>query len=225
MLQPDDESLSSPLLRVIDEKASREFGSETFEEHLIPLVDAIVPETNAAMRTLYITPPPGLLQLGRQRMLLNYLRHALLVCSLLGVALLGARPMLAVMDAWLPLSAEVTAGAQDLELPEVKPAAGAPAEHPVVHMPVREQLVAVGRQDLIRYINEAGGFLEVSATHPHASCYLCTDIDLSCYSRHQARNTRYFATLLSSCQIALQPPTFESGASCMSRRVCCAALG
>jgi len=31
------------------------------------------------MRTLYITPPHGLLQLGRRRMVLSYLRHALLV--------------------------------------------------------------------------------------------------------------------------------------------------
>ena len=42
-------------------------------------VPAIVSESSAAARTLYITPPQGLLQLGRRRMVLNYLRNALLV--------------------------------------------------------------------------------------------------------------------------------------------------
>ena len=46
---------------------------------LTPQVPAIVSESSPASRTLYITPPHGLLQLGRRRMVLNYLRHALLV--------------------------------------------------------------------------------------------------------------------------------------------------
>ncbi len=48
-------------------------------QHCLRQVPAIVSEASAAMRTLYITPPHGLLQLGRRRMVLSYLRHALLV--------------------------------------------------------------------------------------------------------------------------------------------------
>ena len=81
MIQQDPEGLGSPLLRVVNEDTPAEYGADAVEEHLIPLVDAIVPDSNRATRTLYVTPPPGLLQLGRQRMLLAYLHTALLVRS------------------------------------------------------------------------------------------------------------------------------------------------
>ena len=55
---------------MVNEDVPPEFGPEAAEEHLIPLVDAIVPGSNPATRTLYVTPPAGLLQLGRQRMVL-----------------------------------------------------------------------------------------------------------------------------------------------------------
>ena len=75
----DDSGLGAPLLRIISDRTPDEFGPGAVEEHIVPLVPAIVSESSAATRTLYITPPHGLLQLGRRRMVLNYLRHALLV--------------------------------------------------------------------------------------------------------------------------------------------------
>jgi hypothetical protein len=39
-------------------------------------------------------------------------------------------------------------------------------------MPTREQLIAAGRQDLVAYIIEAGGFLEVSSeAGPAHACH------------------------------------------------------
>lgn len=64
---------------MVNEDTPLEYGPDAVEEHLIPLVDDIVPESNSATRTLYVSPPPGLLQLGRQRMVLGFLRNALLV--------------------------------------------------------------------------------------------------------------------------------------------------
>ena len=75
----DDSGLASPLLRVVSDRTPDEFGPDAAEEHIVPLVPAIVSESSAATQTVYITPPQGLLQLGRRRMVLNYLRHALLV--------------------------------------------------------------------------------------------------------------------------------------------------
>lgn len=41
----------------------------------------------------------------------------------------------------------------------------------VVHMPTREQLQQAGHHDLIRYINDAGGFLEVPLAHSQQPLY------------------------------------------------------
>ena len=56
------------------------------EEHLIPLVPAIVVKVDAQGRRLYIQPPKGLLELGRRKCLLTYLKSKLQVntCCLLG---------------------------------------------------------------------------------------------------------------------------------------------
>lgn len=53
--------------------------------------------------------------------------------------------------------------AQELQLPEAASTGGDGAQADiVVHMPTREHLQEAGQHDLIRYINDAGGFLEVT---------------------------------------------------------------
>lgn len=55
------------------------YGEGAMEEHLIPLVRDIVPQIDPQQHYLVITPPQGLLHLGRQRMLLRYLEPQLQV--------------------------------------------------------------------------------------------------------------------------------------------------
>ena len=98
----DDSGLASPLLRVVSDRTPDDFGSDAVEEHIVPLVPAIVSESSVATQTLYITPPQGLLQLGRRRMVLNYLRHALLVRVRVGTGRCSCPPAFLTMRAYSP---------------------------------------------------------------------------------------------------------------------------
>lgn len=70
---------AAPLLRVVDREAGAALGVATRAEHLVPFVREIMPQLDAAARTALLQPPPGLLELGQRRMLLEHLRPQLLV--------------------------------------------------------------------------------------------------------------------------------------------------
>lgn len=64
-----------PLLKVVKPATGGGEGAESArEEHLIPLVRSIVPRVDRQAARVYIDPPPGLLELGRRRLLLQRLR-------------------------------------------------------------------------------------------------------------------------------------------------------
>ena len=80
----DPSTGSCPVLRVQAITAS-DLTSTTAEDteasqqqHLIPWVPAIVQSISHSKRTIVITPPPGLLELGRQQHLLHKLKPELL---------------------------------------------------------------------------------------------------------------------------------------------------
>ena len=95
------------------------------EQHLIPWVPAIVQRIHAPSHTITITPPAGLLELGRQQHLLDRLLPELMAYG--------------------------------------KPAAGSMAERlGQRYMPTKRQLVSAGREDLVKLITSAGGFIHVA---------------------------------------------------------------
>ena len=95
------------------------------EQHLIPWVPAIVQSIHPPSRTVVITPPPGLLELGRQQRLLQQLKPELIEFG--------------------------------------KPAPGSMAERLGQHfMPTKQQLAVAGREDLVKLVTAAGGFIHVA---------------------------------------------------------------
>lgn len=99
--------------------------SDPVEQHLIPWVPAIVQSIHPPSRTVVITPPPGLLELGRQQRLLQQLKPELVVFG--------------------------------------KPVPGSMAERLGQHfMPTKRQLAEAGREDLVKLVTAAGGFIHVA---------------------------------------------------------------
>ena len=76
---------AAPLLRVVnttsnpDPAAGAPLAPCGREEHLVPFVREIVPAVDADARVALLQAPPGLLELGRRRALLEGLRPQLLV--------------------------------------------------------------------------------------------------------------------------------------------------
>ena len=76
---------AAPLLRVVNTTRSPDPASGAplaplaREEHLVPFVREIVPAVDADARVALLQAPPGLLELGRRRALLEGLRPQLLV--------------------------------------------------------------------------------------------------------------------------------------------------
>ena len=98
---------------------------EPIEQHLIPWVPAIVQSIHARSRTVVINPPPGLLELGRQKQLLQRLKPQLMAYG--------------------------------------TPVVGSMADRLGQHfMPTRRQLAAAGREDLVKLVTAAGGFIHVA---------------------------------------------------------------
>ncbi|KAL3141042.1 hypothetical protein ABBQ32_005553 [Trebouxia sp. C0010 RCD-2024] len=99
--------------------------SDPVDQHLIPWVPAIVQSIHPPSRTVVITPPPGLLELGRQQRLLQQLKPELILFG--------------------------------------KPVPGSMAERLGQHfMPTKRQLAAAGREDLVKLVTAAGGFIYVA---------------------------------------------------------------
>jgi hypothetical protein len=67
----------SLLLRVRQPHVLAPHGYAGDLEHLIPLVPAIVPRLDEGARRVHLAPPPGLLKLGRVRLVLAFLAQAL----------------------------------------------------------------------------------------------------------------------------------------------------
>ena len=78
---------------------------------------------------------------------------------------------------------------QELEISGLAPATEEGLGNVVVHMPTREQLLAAGKNHLVRYINDAGGFLEVT-TRPWRPC---CDVIVRLLMRVQAVDTKHGA--------------------------------
>lgn len=70
-----DDSLACPILRVYNENAPKLFGES--EVHLIPFARPLVNRLDYKAKCCFIAPPDGLLELGRCRSLLAYLRPIL----------------------------------------------------------------------------------------------------------------------------------------------------
>lgn len=68
---------AQPLLHVCSAADMQQPPGEPREEHLIPYVPEIVPSIDMAGDAVYIQPPPGLLELGRQHLLLARLERDL----------------------------------------------------------------------------------------------------------------------------------------------------
>ena len=65
------------ILRVVNSDVPSRFGPGAAEHHLLPYVRDVIPAARPALRTLVASPPRGLLRLGRQRLLIEYLRPRL----------------------------------------------------------------------------------------------------------------------------------------------------
>ena len=87
VVQPQDaHNGSCPVLRIQAAAAAAHptaspaspHDPELIEQHLIPWVPAIVQSIHPPSRTVVITPPPGLLELGRQQQLLQRLKPQLM---------------------------------------------------------------------------------------------------------------------------------------------------
>ena len=134
VVQPQDaHNGSCPVLRIQAAAAAEHCTAspaplhdhEPIEQQLIPWVPAIVQSIHARSRTVVITPPPGLLELGRQQLLLQRLKPQLMALG--------------------------------------KPTVGSMADRLGQHfMPTKRQLTAAGREDLVKLIAAAGGFIHVA---------------------------------------------------------------
>ncbi|KAL0035299.1 hypothetical protein WJX79_011035 [Trebouxia sp. C0005] len=125
VIQPQEALAGTcPLLRIQLQTASTA-NPKPCEQHLIPWVSTIVQKTHSQSRTITIAPPAGLLELGRQQLLLDQLRPELL-------------------------------------------AYGEPAPHSMAarlgqhYMPTKRQLAEAGREDLVKRVISAGGFIHVA---------------------------------------------------------------
>ncbi|DBA87208.1 TPA: hypothetical protein ACH3X1_004281 [Trebouxia sp. C0004] len=113
-----------PLVRIQLQTAATA-DSQRCEQHLIPWVSTIVQNIHSRSCTIIIAPPAGLLELGRQQVLLDQLRPEL--------------------------------------LPYGEPAPDSMAARLGQHyMPTKRQLADAGREDLIKRVISAGGFIRVA---------------------------------------------------------------
>ena len=125
VIQPQEALAGTcPLLRIQLQTASTA-NSQPCEQHLIPWVSTIVQKIHSQSRTIAIAPPAGLLELGRQQVLLDQLRPELIAYG---------EPARDTMAARL-------------------------GQH---YMPTKCQLAEAGREDLIKRVISAGGFIHVA---------------------------------------------------------------
>ena len=149
----------SASLRIINTDVDPKYGPGAVETHLIPYA---VPDIVRSARvgvgqisTLSIAPPPGLLDLGRRRLLIGYLG-----------------PRLRAAAATAAAAAESEAGAGDGgdgRRTRRQGGSGRGTSHQApssassgLLMPTRAQLEAAGEGDLARDVADAGGFASVA---------------------------------------------------------------
>ena len=77
LLPTSSSSCPPSVLRVVNSDVPARFGPGAAEHHLLPYVRDVVPAARPALRTLVASPPRGLLRLGRQRLLIDYLKPRL----------------------------------------------------------------------------------------------------------------------------------------------------
>lgn len=102
------------------------------EEHLIPLVESIVPEINMDKEEIILNPPDGLLDLGRRKANMDIIEYKI-------------NPII-----------------QELSRMHGRDSSGSEEEDSVLTMPTRKELEDMGRKDIVRLVIQAGGFLEVA---------------------------------------------------------------
>lgn len=107
-----------------------DFERHIEEQHLIPLVPSIVPVIDAEKELLVLSPPPGLLDLGRRQAALARIDRLLRKSGLVSSVYM-----------------ESPDGLQE----ELKP-----------RMPTRRELEDMGRYDIVKLVQENGGFLDVA---------------------------------------------------------------
>lgn len=86
-----DKSAQSYLLHVLQPAVLEPYGFAGQQEHYIPLVSDIVPDMDVNKRVLYLAPPAGLLQLGRQSLVLEFLKQELVQYALPAPTVPGMR--------------------------------------------------------------------------------------------------------------------------------------
>jgi len=125
VIQPQEALAGTcPLLRIQLQTASAD-NIQLCEQHLIPWVSTIVQRIHSQSRTITIAPPAGLLELGRQQVLLDQLRPELIAYGEAAPDSMAARL----------------------------------GQH---YMPTKRQLADAGREDLIKRVISAGGFIHVA---------------------------------------------------------------
>ncbi|DBB18340.1 TPA: hypothetical protein ACH3X3_003289 [Trebouxia sp. C0006] len=125
VIQPQEALAGTcPLLRIQLQTASAD-NIQLCEQHLIPWVSTIVQRIHSQSRTITIAPPAGLLELGRQQVLLDQLRPELIAYGEAAPDSMAARL----------------------------------GQH---YMPTKRQLADAGREDLIKRVIFAGGFIHVA---------------------------------------------------------------
>lgn len=133
-------------------------------------------EKRSRLQVVYIAPPPGLLDIGRRRMLLSYLRPILQVPSsvtawwpLKGLLLNSPRcktaALLAALCCCTCLHTRLSHWVQGVAASNAKRDG-----HLVAYMPSHQSLVQGGHAHLVPLIEAAGGFLEVCPLAKDAAC-------------------------------------------------------
>ena len=126
-------------------------------EHLIPFVRSIVPRIDPGKRRLLVDPPSGLLDLGRRRALLQHLKGELL-SFIREKSTENNKNNTSSTNSTESLINPTTTSSS----PAAPAAAAAAAPMSNFVMPMRRELEAAGRYDLVKAIQCAGGFIEVA---------------------------------------------------------------
>jgi hypothetical protein len=146
--QQDAQMLLKVMHPIVHEVGNQSFTVE--EEHLIPLVQSIVPEIRTDQEEIVVDPPDGLLDLGRRNAQIEILRH--------------------VLDPIMEELAEKKKSIMD-DNDESFTTHTQTDQHNTdndtitkedMMMPTRKELEDMGRRDVVRLIQRAGGFLDVA---------------------------------------------------------------
>ena len=82
VIQSDETHISPQLVKVVNRKPEGvPAGQDLCEKHMIPFVPDIFVQLDETAQEAFIKPPKGLLQLGRQQLLIDIIAPRILVRS------------------------------------------------------------------------------------------------------------------------------------------------